>query len=86
VTGHTTIQAFRRRDDVLFIEVNPRYGGGATLGFAAGASTPEFAIRAARGERLEPRLDAYEVGLTMIRHSADLFIRGADLVRPTERL
>ena len=43
---------------VAFIEVNPRYGGAANLGFAAGAPTPGVRASAlARGERLEPRLD-----------------------------
>ena len=37
--------------------------------------TPDYAVRAARGERLEPRLDDYEAGLVMLRHSADLFVR-----------
>ena len=37
LTGHLTVQAFRRGEEVLFIEVNPRYGGGASLGFEAGA-------------------------------------------------
>jgi len=79
--GHLTVQAFRT-PTVSFIEINPRYGGAANLGFEAGAPTPEYAIRSARGERLEPRLDDYEVGLVMLRHSADLFVRERDLIRP----
>jgi carbamoyl-phosphate synthase large subunit len=80
--GHATVQAFRTADGVSFIEINPRYGGAANLGFEAGAPTPEYAIRAARGEHLEPRLDAYEVGLMLFRHSADLFVREGDLLHP----
>ena len=75
LTGHLTVQAFRTATEVSFIEINPRYGGAANLGFEAGARTPEYAVRAARGERLEPRLDDYEAGLVMLRHSADLFVR-----------
>jgi carbamoyl-phosphate synthase large subunit len=82
LVGHLTVQAFRGPTDISFIEINPRYGGAANLGFEAGAPTPEYAIRAARGERLEPRLDAYEAGLLMFRHPTDLFVREADLVRP----
>lgn len=85
LVGHITVQAFRTATGVSFIEINPRYGGAANLGFEAGAPTPEYAIRAARGERLEPRLDAYEVGLMMFRHSADLFVREAELLRPEAR-
>lgn len=80
LTGHLTVQAFRRGDEVLFIEVNPRYGGGASLGFAAGAPTPEFALQVARGEPLEPRLDSYESDLVMLRFADDRFVRAADLL------
>jgi carbamoyl-phosphate synthase large subunit len=80
LVGHLTVQAFRTADGPRFIEINPRYGGAANLGFEAGAPTPEFAVRMARGERLEPRLDAYEVGLVMLRHSDDLFVREAELL------
>ena len=80
LVGHLTVQAFRTPEAVAFIEINPRYGGAANLGFAAGAPTPEFAMRAARGERLEARLDDYEVGLMLFRHTADLFVRETDLV------
>jgi carbamoyl-phosphate synthase large subunit len=82
LVGHLTVQAFRTPDEVVFIEINPRYGGAANLGFAAGAPTPEFAIRAARGERLETRLGEYTDGLMLFRHAADLFVHEADLVQP----
>jgi carbamoyl-phosphate synthase large subunit len=82
LVGHLTVQAFRTPEAINFIEINPRYGGAADLGFEAGAPTPEYAIRAARGERLEPRLDEYEVGLVMLRHAADLFVRDVDLIGP----
>jgi carbamoyl-phosphate synthase large subunit len=80
--GHVTVQAFRTPDRVEFIEINPRYGGAANLGFEAGPRTPEFALCLARGERPEPRLDAYEVGLTMLRYTTDLFVRDSDLEIP----
>jgi carbamoyl-phosphate synthase large subunit len=82
LVGHLTVQAFRTAPAVSFVEINPRYGGAANLGFEAGAPTPEYALRAARGERVEPRLDGYEVGLMMFRHAADIFVRDADLIRP----
>jgi carbamoyl-phosphate synthase large subunit len=80
--GHITVQAFRLPNRVEFIEINPRYGGAANLGFEAGAWTPDYALCLARGERPEPRLDAYEVGLTMLRYPTDLFVRDADLATP----
>jgi carbamoyl-phosphate synthase large subunit len=80
LVGHLTVQAFRTPEAISFIEINPRYGGAANLGFEAGAPTPEYAIRAARGERLEPRLDAYEAGVVMLRYSDDLFVREDNLL------
>jgi carbamoyl-phosphate synthase large subunit len=80
LTGHLTVQAFDRDGEILFIEVNPRYGGGAALGFAAGARSPESAIRQARGERLVPHLDDYAVDLTMLRYTDDRFLGTADLI------
>ena len=77
--GHVTVQVFRTPDRIAFIEINPRYGGAANLSFAAGAPTPEMAIRLARGERLEPRLGQYEAGLVMLRHADDRFARDVDL-------
>ena len=79
LVGHLTVQAFRTPERILFIEINPRYGGAANLGFEAGARTPEFAVRMARGETVEPRLEAYEVGLTMLRYSDDRFVRAGEL-------
>lgn len=47
--GHNTIQCFKRMNQVIFIEVNPRFGGGFSLGVEAGADTPRFLIREAKG-------------------------------------
>ncbi|MFI5254349.1 MAG: ATP-grasp domain-containing protein [Candidatus Limnocylindrales bacterium] len=79
--GHVTVQAFRTAERIAFIEINPRYGGAANLGFRAGQATPAFALALARGERLDPRLDDYEAGLVMLRYSDDLFVHDADLAR-----
>jgi carbamoyl-phosphate synthase large subunit len=79
LVGHVTIQAFRSPDRIAFIEINPRYGGAANLGFAAGALTPQDAIRLARGEELKPRLGEHEVGLVMLRASEDRFVHEVDL-------
>jgi len=43
--GPITIQCILRDDIPYFIEINPRYGGGAPLGIAAGAKSPEWYIK-----------------------------------------
>jgi carbamoyl-phosphate synthase large subunit len=80
LVGHQTVQAFRTRERIAFIEINPRYGGAANLGFSAGAPTPEFAVALARGEAVAPRLGRYERGLVMLRHADDLLVREDELL------
>jgi carbamoyl-phosphate synthase large subunit len=80
LVGHVTVQAFRTPERIAFIEINPRFGGAANLGIEAGADTPDYAVRLARGEALEPRLDDYEADLVMLRYSDDRFLRAHELL------
>ena len=50
--GHNTLQCFYNNDteQVSFIEVNPRFGGGADLGFSAGRTTPDYLIQLMNGK------------------------------------
>jgi carbamoyl-phosphate synthase large subunit len=72
--GHVTIQCFWTGTEAFLIEVNPRFGGAANLGFEAGARTPELLLRSLRGERLSPSVGEFRDGLVMLRHTDDLFI------------
>lgn len=77
LVGHNTLQCFWDGDEPLWIEVNPRFGGGAALGFAAGADTPAMLVKSLAGGPVAPRLGDYERGLYLYRYSADLFVREA---------
>lgn len=72
--GHNTIQCFLDDDAVKFIEVNPRFGGAAHLGFAAGAPTPLFLVKLLKGETLEPRIGEFTDNYIMLRYTEDLFL------------
>lgn len=74
LVGHNTIQCFFDGKRVLFIEVNPRYGGGANLSFAAGADTPLYAIRIAQGKKVKSHIGKFKDGLYMLRHTQDIFV------------
>jgi len=76
VEGHVTVQCMRRGKDIYFLEVNPRFGGAAALGFEAGAPTPEFLLRELIGCPVERRIDSFEKGLVMLRYTADFFLKG----------
>lgn len=67
VCGPMTIQCFLSENerDIYFIEINPRFGGGVPLAFAAGADYAEALLRMARGiayvvDRPESVLEAAE--------------------------
>jgi carbamoyl-phosphate synthase large subunit len=71
--GHNTLQCFFNGKEVKFIEVNPRFGGGANLGFHSGANTPELLIRILRGEKIEPMIGQFRENLVMLRYTQDVF-------------
>ena len=78
--GHNTIQCFGDADGIRFIEVNPRFGGAAALSIAAGADTPRWLVKLARGETLTPRIGNFTDALTMLRYTQDVFVE--DAARP----
>ena len=68
VKGPANIQCFRTGDGRHEItDVNARFGGAFPLPLAAGGGYPDLALSLARGERLEPRLGAFEEGVLMTR-------------------
>ena len=80
--GHLTVQCIRDADGrVYVIEVNPRIGGGAKLGFEAGLDTPGWLIRMARGEPLLLDGFSYKEQLIMLRFTDDLFIAGDQVLK-----
>jgi carbamoyl-phosphate synthase large subunit len=77
--GHNTIQCFFDGKGVKFIEVNPRYGGGANLGFAAGANTPHFLIKILENKKISYKIGDFKEGLIMLRYTEDIFIDHDDI-------
>jgi carbamoyl-phosphate synthase large subunit len=73
--GPLTLQAFLSPEGPILSEINPRFGGGAPLAFAARGDYPLWLIQCARGEPVEPRLGVYERGLYMTRSYAEVFTR-----------
>jgi len=72
--GHNTIQCFWHKERVKFIEVNTRYGGGANLGFAAGAFTPRMLVRLILGKEVKPIIGEFKDKLYMLRYTEDVFL------------
>lgn len=72
--GHITIQCKVDKGTTKFIEVNPRFGGGAALGIAAGANTPLLLIKLILGRKVKPAIGKFRENLTMLRYTEDIFL------------
>jgi carbamoyl-phosphate synthase large subunit len=77
--GHNTIQCFWKDGKAKFIEVNPRFGGGAALSIAAGVDTPAMMLRLIDGEKLPESNGGFEPGLVMLRFTDDIFLNAGTL-------
>lgn len=79
VTLQCIVTADRR---IRFIEINPRFGGGAPLGIAAGADYPAWLIQELRGETPEIAFDGFRHGLCMLRYDWSAFLPLEDDLAP----
>lgn len=50
--GLITVQCIKTQKGIKYIEINPRFGGGAPMSIEAGADACEFLFRLLRGEKL----------------------------------
>jgi len=78
--GHITIQCIKNDSGIKFIEVNPRFGGGAILGIKSGANTPLLILRLISGKRIEPQIGEFRENLIMLRYTEDLFIQNGEVI------
>lgn len=73
--GPMTLQAFLTDDgNPIFSEINPRFGGGFPLGYAAGAEYPEWILQMLEGKTVAPRLGEYKRGLYMTRYYKEIIV------------
>lgn len=71
--GHITVQCMKTKDGIKFIEINPRFGGGAPISIKAGANSPKNLYKLLLGEKLTYNED-YEENLLALRHDEAVFI------------
>lgn len=80
--GPITVQCIMRDGKPYFTEINPRFGGGAPLGIAAGVRSPHWFLALAAGLPLEiPPLGSYKVGLYLTRFDDSFFLSEEDYAR-----
>jgi len=77
--GVITIQCFLVGDnEVRFIEINPRFGGGVPLSIRAGANFPKWLLQELIGEKPEIEFAGWEDGLCMLRYDQAIWYKGDD--------
>lgn len=75
--GQITVQLIREKDtgDDYYIEINPRFGGGAPLTVKAGADSAEAMLRLLNGEKLRYVEGAAENGAIYSRFDQSIKVR-----------
>jgi carbamoyl-phosphate synthase large subunit len=71
--GPLALQCIVNESGVFFIEINPRFGGGAPMSVKAGANSPKNLYRLLRGEKLDYQ-DSYIEGLIGIRFDQAIYV------------
>lgn len=71
--GHITLQCMKTKKGIEFIEINPRFGGGAPISIKAGANSPENLYKLLMGKILKYNED-YEDSLFASRHDNAVFL------------
>lgn len=66
------------KGQIKFIEINPRFGGGAPLAIKAGADFPKWILQEVVGKRPRIKFDGFEDGLTMLRYDAEVWTSATD--------
>jgi carbamoyl-phosphate synthase large subunit len=73
--GCITIQLFKTKERIVFIEINPRFGGGYPLSYLSGANFAKYLIEDYLDEKLEYSED-WKDNLIMLRYDAEVLVDG----------
>jgi len=73
--GVITLQLFLTDDGkIKFIEINPRFGGGAPLSIRAGADFPKWILQELTGGKPKIAFGGFEDGLIMLRYDSEVWL------------
>jgi carbamoyl-phosphate synthase large subunit len=76
LVGCITLQVFRHRErnEIIGIEINPRFGGGYPLSYCAGANYPAYIIREYLLNEDIQFFDGWTADLLMLRYDEEIII------------
>jgi carbamoyl-phosphate synthase large subunit len=73
--GVITLQLFLTgKNKITFIEINPRFGGGAPLSIKAGADFPKWILQELSGNKPSINLQSVKDGLVMLRYDSEVWL------------
>ena len=73
--GVITTQCFLTSSgEIKFIEINPRFGGGAPLAIQAGADFPKWILGQLTGQKPKIVSDGFEDKLIMLRYDSEVWL------------
>jgi carbamoyl-phosphate synthase large subunit len=73
--GLVTLQLFKTpKGKLKFIEINPRFGGGAPLSIHAGADFPKWILQEMLGKKTNIRSDSFKDNLVMLRYDSEVWL------------
>jgi len=73
--GIITLQLFLTGSGkIKFIEINPRFGGGAPLSIKAGADFPKWILQELSGKKPDIRFDGFKDNLIMLRYDSEVWL------------
>jgi carbamoyl-phosphate synthase large subunit len=74
--GVITVQLILTEDKkIKFIEINPRFGGGAPLSIKAGANFPKWILEQLTGKKTQIKFYGFKNNLTMLRYDAEVWLK-----------
>jgi len=74
--GIITLQLFLTDNGkIKFIEINPRFGGGAPLSIKAGANFPKWIMQELSGKKTNIRFDGFKDDLIMLRYDGEVWLK-----------
>ena len=71
--GQVTIQCIKNDEKINYIEINPRFGGGAPMSIMVGADSCENIYRLLLGEKLEYN-EAYKDNIMFLRFDNSIML------------
>jgi carbamoyl-phosphate synthase large subunit len=73
--GVITLQLFLTNNSkIKFVEINPRFGGGAPLSIKAGANFPKWILQELSGKKTNIRFDGFKDDLIMLRYDSEVWL------------